>query len=1026
VSGSGTSSETVTTLSSVARIRATVYGNPITNTPEDRAYNAFDQNPDTRWAEGAFGSAVGAQLQVTLKKPVTTSEIRFLQPQTGPRNRWITRINLTFDGRRTVTRTLHSSSRREPGEEVHFPTETFKKLTITVDATSSGIRKNYNGFSGVGFAEVDIPGVAPVTQTLRLPTALLKSVGQTSITHPLVVLMNRIRTATVPPRSDPEPDMSRSFSLPTARTFSVGGSVRIAATDSDPVIDQIVGRTPVSISGPAALKAPEAEVVYANSSGRLPGDLDASAYAAIDDNPATSWMPGFGPQDGNWLLYAFDRPVTFGNLNLQVVTDGRHSIATKITISTGVASRVVTLPAIPAGKGRPQGSTTTVPITFPALTGQEVKITIDQTRPLKELDYYSTSRQTDPVGIAEVGFPGVGAPPTPPTTTSACLANLLTIDGTPVDVRVSGSTTAGLSGDALQISGCGNSANGVTLSAGSHMVQTATSEADGLDLDSLWLSSASGGSALALSAAGTIALPTPATSVAAHVVHQDRTHVTVKVTGTGTPYWLVLGQSQSAGWTASIQGGEGLGSSTLIDGYANGWLISGAEASGTRVFDLSWTPQKVIDAALIASAITLVGSVGIVVLPGSLLAWAWTGSRRLLRRRRFLSRKRPHSTPDEPAHQGAAAEPVHEEERVPSTSLFTSAWIGTGRGLSWPVRRLRRHSDSTADEPAHEEDSTHTQTSQPGPVATPSPGPEEPVRELVPAGPELTSVLSTQGQRPHVLFMLVAGILSGAVAGAITAPIAAPIVFGAVLVGCLIPWSRLLFVLAPLGLLGATGAYMVVQQDRHQYLSNIQWPQQFPIANTLTWIAVCALLAGAVVEIARWRSWLAGGAFEQLAVAPDEASTANAPLLSQGPSEETEGQVCEASEHEGEVVTETSEQTDVEVSQTSERTGVVTEASAQVEPAPSEGLSEKGPDPVAAEKSAPSPGPDEPGSSETALVADPLATASAQDGDDSAPHKGPVRSALGRTARWLRSRLPGTVSSPAEVPNGGEPPSDNA
>ena len=1076
VSGSGTSSETVTTLSSVARIRATVYGNPITNTPEDRAYNAFDQNPDTRWAEGAFGSAVGAQLQVTLKKPVTTSEIRFLQPQTGPRNRWITRINLTFDGRRTVTRTLHSSSRREPGEEVHFPTETFKKLTITVDATSSGIRKNYNGFSGVGFAEVDIPGVAPVTQTLRLPTALLKSVGQTSITHPLVVLMNRIRTATVPPRSDPEPDMSRSFSLPTARTFSVGGSVRIAATDSDPVIDQIVGRTPVSLSGPAALKAPEAEVVFANSSGRLPGDLDASAYAAIDDNPATSWMPGFGPQDGNWLLYAFDRPVTFGNLNLQVVTDGRHSIPTNITISTDVTSRVVTLPAIPDGKGRPQGSITTVPITFPALTGQEVKITIDQTRPLKELDYYSSNRQTDPVGIAEVGFPGVGAPPTPPATTSACLGNLLTIDGTPVDVRVSGSTTSALSGDALQISGCGNSANGVTLSAGNHMVQTATSKADGLDLDSLWLSSASGGSALALTAAGTIPMPTPATSVAAHVVHQDRTHVTVKVTGTGTPYWLVLGQSQSAGWKASIQGGASLGSSTLIDGYANGWLISGTEASGTRVFDLSWTPQKVIDAALIASAITLVGSVGIIVLPGSLLAWAWTGSRRLLRRRRFLSRKRPDSTPDEPAHE-EAADPVHEEGPVPSTSLFTSAWIGTGRLLSWPVRRLRRHSDSSADEPTHEEapaepmheeqptasrsrlrsawigtgrllswpvrrlrrhsgstpdeptpqqDSTHTQTSEPEPVATPSPSPEEPVRELVPAGPELTSVLSTQGQRPHVLFMLVAAILSGAIAGAVTAPIAAPIVFGAVLVGCLIPWSRLLFVLAPLGLLGATGAYMVVQQDRHQYLSNIGWPEQFPIANTLTWIAVCALLAGAVVEIARWRSWLVGGAFKQLAVAPDEAGTADAPLLSQGPSEQTDVEVSEASEHEGDVVTETSEPTDVEVFEASERTGVVTTASAQVEPAPSGGLSEEGPDSVAAEKSAPSPGPDEPGSSETALVADPLATASAEDGDESATHKGPLRSALGRTARWLRSRLPGTVSRPTEVPNGGEPPSDNA
>ncbi len=44
----------MTTLSSVVAVQATNYGNPITNTPEDQAYNAFDGNPDTRWAEGAF------------------------------------------------------------------------------------------------------------------------------------------------------------------------------------------------------------------------------------------------------------------------------------------------------------------------------------------------------------------------------------------------------------------------------------------------------------------------------------------------------------------------------------------------------------------------------------------------------------------------------------------------------------------------------------------------------------------------------------------------------------------------------------------------------------------------------------------------------------------------------------------------------------------------------------------------------------------------------------------------------------
>jgi len=1047
VPGTGTATQTVTTLSSVASIRASTYGNPITNTPEDAAYNAFDANPDTRWAEGAFGPGTGAQLQVTLDKPVTASEIQLLQPQTGPRNRWITKVTLTFDGHRTVTRTLDKSSRLEPGEWVHFPTQTFKQLTITVDRTNSGIRKTYNGLSGVGFAEVNIPGVAPVVQTLRMPTQLLKAVGPTSLTHPLVILMNRIRAATVPPRSDPEQDINRSFSLPTARTFSIGGAARIAATDPDPVIDQIIGRTPVTISDRQALSDPAAEVVFANSSGRLPGDLSASAYAAIDGNPDTSWMPGFGPQDGTWLRYSFDRPVTFDHLNLQVVTDGRHSIPTEITITSGLTSRVVKLPPIPDGKGRPQGSTTTVPILFPPITGQQVQITIDKTRALKELDYYSTGHQTDPVGIAEVGIPDVVAPPTPPTTTSACLGDLLTVDGTPVDVQVSGSTATALSGGALQVSGCGNSANGIALAPGEHIVQTATSKAEGLDLDSIWLSSASGGSALPLTSAGTIFLPTPPTTATARVLHQDRTHVTVQVTGTGTPYWLVLGQSQSAGWKASIRGGANVGSSTLVDGYANGWLVSGPEASGTRVFELSWTPQKVVDLALIGSAATLVGSIGVIIIPASFFAWAWTGSRRLLRRRHVAWRRRPDPISDEPAIEGSS---------VPSSSVFASTWAGTSRLLHWPATRWRRRLEPAAlkpealepealepagDEPSiavetaestSQEESTSARTAsgkvlrrratrwrrraalaaletaaaeptiadeaapspphgnEIGPVEPPEPIPQSRLQALVPLGPELTSIFSTRGKRPRVLFMLVVAVLAGAAAGAVTARIAAPIVFGAVVLGCLVPWSRLLFVLAPFGLLGATGAYMVVQQQRHQYLSNIGWPEQFPVANTLAWIAMCALVAGAVVEIARWRSWLAGAPFRPPTVQTEEEVVIETPSPGSEPADHTDE--------------------------------VVAEPLPEVVAEPADGRSDREAEPVPPSTDEPPSGP----AVDESQVKD-LETAIPVEGEDQpAATSGPRHSVFRRSARWLRSLLPGTLSTRAEGPDGGEPPSDDA
>ncbi|MGH9046216.1 MAG: hypothetical protein ACRDVW_02765, partial [Acidimicrobiales bacterium] len=77
----------------------------------------------------------------------------------------------------------------------------------------------------------------------------------------------------------------------------------------------------------------------------------------------------------------------------------------------------------------------------------------------------------------------------------------------------------------------------------------------------------------------------------------------------------------------------------------------------------------------------------------------------------------------------------------------------------------------------------------------------------------------------------------------------------AVVLGCLVPTSRPLFVIAPVLLLVATGDYVVQTQLGSHYVSNIGWPAAFPDANTLTWMAVISLLAGAVVEVTRWRPW---------------------------------------------------------------------------------------------------------------------------------------------------------------------------
>jgi hypothetical protein len=609
--GAGTDTQTVALVSGVASVRATAYGNPVTDIPESQPLAAVDGNPATSWTEGVFGPGTDQSIQVKLTRPVTTDHVTLLQPG-GTRS--ITDVTLSFDGGQPVHATLGPASLNGAGQVVTFATRRFSTLEITIDATNVGVLRNYFGQSGVGFSEITIPGVAPATEALRLPTDLLGSAGQSSLSHELVILLSRIRSQVTPPRSDPEASMARVFTLPTARTFSIDGAARISTLDSDPQVDQLLG----SLSSPGS--GGSATIVRADSSSRLPGDLAAGAAAAVDGSPETSWMPALGDQVGAWVDYQLSHAVTFDHLDLGVVADGVHSIPTSVTISTSTGSRTVTLPTIDQGAGRPQGSVTTVPLQFAALSGSDVRITVNAVAPHDFLDYQSENTNTDPVGLAEIAIPGVATLSTPASVPATCYSNLLAIDGHPVDISISGSTSEALANQGLTIRGCGNDAAGITLSAGSHVLTTATHAAAGVDVDTLNLASAAGGGALPLLADGQLPAPTHQASPATMVKSSGRNVVTVGVHGDGKGFWLVLGQSQSRGWQATTSNGHSLGSSTLIDGYANGWYVPGADAKGPITITMTWAPQRVVNLALVLSGATLALSLVLILLPRRLLA----------------------------------------------------------------------------------------------------------------------------------------------------------------------------------------------------------------------------------------------------------------------------------------------------------------------------------------------------------------------------------------------------------------------
>jgi hypothetical protein len=222
--------------------------------------------------------------------------------------------------------------------------------------------------------------------------------------------------------------------------------------------------------------------------------------------------------------------------------------------------------------------------------------------------------------------------------------------------------------------------------------------------------------------------------------------LTVRGARRGTPFWLVLGQSDNAGWEATVDG-TNIGGSTLVDGYANGWLVS--PPSGSFQVTLRWTPQTKVWIALVVSAVALV--ICLVLALG--------------------------------------------------------------------LRRRRSQDDSDdAEAPAFE------------------------------------NPLVATGDRPGA-GRVVVGAVAVAVIGAIVAAWWVGLVAGA-LVAVVARWprARLLITLgAPLAL-AACALYVIVQQRRYGYPSDLDWPPQFTRINEVAWLAVILLLADVVVERVRPRA----------------------------------------------------------------------------------------------------------------------------------------------------------------------------
>ncbi len=600
--GQSSADQTVTEQRGGATVTATDYGNPVTYTPDDRPANAMDGDPNSAWRVGALEDPTGARLKIDLAHPVTTDHLQLLQPINLVRNRWITEVALHFDNRPPVVLHLDDSSRSLPGQTVQFPKQTFHHLEIEVRGTNIAKRPEYDGVSGVGFAEVKIPGVAPVDELVRPPTDLLTWAGTSSLSHRLVEVFTRLRSNPAEPvRLDEEVRMNRIIDLPTARSFSIAGSAALSDYVSDATIDSLLGLPDASQGG-----------ITANSSGHLQGSIEMRASAALDGDPKTFWSSVFNQPTGAWLSYDFGHPITVSHLDLQIVADGHHSVPTEITVTPDGDQAKAVKVAIPAIQDQSQANATvSVPVTLPAaVTGSSLQFTITGSRQVKEKDWYSDSKTAAPIAIAELGIPGERMASTPTSFDSGCRSDLITIDGHAVPVRVTGTAADAVARKPLKVTACGTP---IDLSKGEHILRTATGRDLGIDVDQLALASAPGGAALPLTQAVAADSSGPA---APKVVteHTGRVSYDLSVPHPSGPFWLAVDQSWSDGWHATVNG-KALPPPQVIDGYGNGWLINPSDyGTGALKIHVEWKPQSVVWIALVISAVGVVLALALVLV----------------------------------------------------------------------------------------------------------------------------------------------------------------------------------------------------------------------------------------------------------------------------------------------------------------------------------------------------------------------------------------------------------------------------
>ncbi len=556
------------------RASATSYGEPSTYRPEDRAGNAVDGDLSTAWLVGDRAEVLGERLRIEPAGTGPVSAITLVQPQDVAATRWITRVRVrTAEGSADVT--LDERSRRPEGQEIVFESPPVGPIDITITAGSTGRRLSYPGLGPVGFAEVGLAGAAGAPEVVHLPTRL----GATP--DRLAVVLTRWRADPADRwRDDPEQTLQREFTLPAGYTLTGSAAVRLDPRLSDEQLRALLGVPAMAVASAHAIGRPA-----------------SGGWAAFDGDPATEWITPVDGSVGASVTVPLPAPATVDHVDLRLADDAGHGRPTVVTVSMSGIDRRVDVPA-PTADG-------TTSLTFEALTGDRLTVRFEEVEQRFSTDSRTGEAVLLPIAVGEVVVAGLSPTALPEVVATDCRSDLLTIDGLPVPLRLSGDVAALLSGAPATAEWCNGTAVGFT--AGPHRVGTAPGAATGWQVDQVVLQPS------------TPAAP-PAAQPTARVLSRTRTARTVEVGACPSGCWLVLGEGWNEGWEAEGLDGTVLGPPQVVDGGFNGWLLT--PSNEPRQFTARWTPQRMIWPGMLISIGAVLLALLVVVL-SSRSAGAW-------------------------------------------------------------------------------------------------------------------------------------------------------------------------------------------------------------------------------------------------------------------------------------------------------------------------------------------------------------------------------------------------------------------